>query len=84
MADIERASALIQSRTNIANEVKDRCERLRKVARYRHENDTVPTSESTALSSGDALAAVGAGANPARMPNVLAEDTWDLFRVLLR
>jgi hypothetical protein len=24
------------------------------------------------------------GATAARMPNVLAEDTWDLFRILLR
>jgi hypothetical protein len=84
MADIERASALIQGRTNVANEVKDRCERLRKLARYRHENDTVPTSESLAFSEADALATPAAGASAARMPNVLAEDTWDLFRVLLR
>jgi len=32
----------------------------------------------------DAPASAGAGANEAKLPNVLAEDTWDLFRVLLR
>ncbi len=33
---------------------------------------------------GDVLAGETLGASAARMPNVLAEDTWDLFRILLR
>jgi hypothetical protein len=84
MADIERASALIQARTNIAQEVKERCERLRKIARFRNANDTVPTSDSIAFAEGDALANAASAASAAKLPNVLAEDTWDLFRVLLR
>lgn len=84
MADIARARALIQARTNIAQEVKTRSERLKQIARYRGPNDTCPTPESIAFGEGDVLAGETIGASLARMPNVLAEDTWDLFRVLLR
>jgi hypothetical protein len=85
MAEIARARALIQGRTSIAQEVKVRSERLKQIARYRGEKDTSPTPESIAFSEGDVLAGETLGAqSAARMPNVLAEDTWDLFRVLLR
>jgi hypothetical protein len=84
MAEIARARALIQARTNIAQEVKTRGDRLKQIARYRSDRDTSPTPESLAFSEGDVLAGETLGASAARMPNVLAEDTWDLFRVLLR
>ncbi len=84
MAEIGRARAVLQARTNIAQEVKVRSERLKQVARYRNLTDTSPTPESIAFSEGDVLAGETLGASAARMPNVLAEDTWDLFRVLLR
>lgn len=84
MAQIARARAVLQVRTNIAQEVKVRTERLKQVARYRGSNDTTPTPESIAFSEGDVLAGEKLGASLAGMPNVLAEDTWDLFRVLLR
>ena len=84
MAEIARARALIQARTNIAQEVKVRSERLKQIARYRSANDSSPTPESIAFGEGDVLAGETLGASAARMPNVLAEDTWDLFRVLLR
>jgi hypothetical protein len=84
MAEIERASALIQARTNIMQEVKERGGRLRKIARFRNANDTVPTSDSIAFAEGDVLTNAATGANAAKLPNVLDEDTWDLFRVLLR
>ncbi len=85
MADIARARALIQARTNIAQEVKVRSERLKQIARYRGAKDSSPTPESIAFSEGDVLAGQTLGAeHAARMPNVLAEDTWDLFRILLR
>jgi hypothetical protein len=79
MSQIERASAVLQARTNIAAEVKERSERLRKIVRYKNQADTVPMSDSI-------MFAEGAEAPPgeAKLPNVLAEDTWDLFRVLLR
>jgi hypothetical protein len=84
MAEIARARALIQARTNIAQEVKSRSERLKQIARYRGHNDSSPTPESIAFGEGDVLAGETLGASVARMPNVLAEDTWDLFRILLR
>jgi hypothetical protein len=84
MAEIAKARVIIQARTNIAQEVKTRSERMKQIARYRGPNDSSPTPESIAFSEGDVLAGETLGASAARMPNVLAEDTWDLFRVLLR
>lgn len=84
MAEIARARALLQTRTNIAQDVKARTERLKQIARYRGPNDTAPTAESIGIAEGDVLAGQTLGASAARLPNVLAEDTWDLFRVLLR
>jgi hypothetical protein len=84
MAEIERASQLLAGRSNIAEEVRARGERLKKIVRYRNVSDTVPTPESIAIAEGDALANAAVGASATKLPNVLAEDTWDLFRVLLR
>jgi hypothetical protein len=41
-------------------------------------------SDSLAFAEGDILDTEATGASAARMPNVLSEDTWDLFRILLR
>ncbi|HVS75452.1 MAG TPA: hypothetical protein VHE11_00855 [Steroidobacteraceae bacterium] len=84
MRQIERADGLLRGRTNLTQEVKQRSERLRQVARYRAATDAVPTAESLAFSEGDALGGEPGGLLAARMPNVLAEDIWDLYRVLLR
>lgn len=84
MAEIERARQVVQSKTNIAQEVKARSDRLKQVARYRAPADTAPSSDSLAFSEGDVLDSEATGAAAARMPNVLGEDTWDLFRILLR
>jgi hypothetical protein len=75
---------LIQNRSNIAQEIASRSERLRRVAKYRSPSDTSPTGDSIAFSEGDVMSNDPMGATSARMPNVLAEDTWDLFRILLR
>jgi hypothetical protein len=84
MREIEAARATIQGRANIAQEITSRTERLKQVVRYRGASDTSPTNESLAFSEGDILANEPVGTTTARMPNVLAEDTWDLFRILLR
>ncbi|MFL6599968.1 MAG: hypothetical protein ACJ8R9_01410 [Steroidobacteraceae bacterium] len=84
MREIENAQTVIQARTNIAQEIASRSERLKQVARYRGPTDTAPTVNSLAFSEGDVLTSEPVGATAARMPNVLAEDTWDLFRILLR
>jgi hypothetical protein len=84
MQQIERADELLRGRASVAQEVKQRSERLQQVARYRAATDAPPTAESLAFSEGDAMAGAPGGLSAARMPNVLAEDTWDLYRVLLR
>ena len=59
-------------------------ERIKQIARYRSPADTSPMSDSVAFSEGDILDTEATGVVTARMPNVLGEDTWDLFRILLR
>lgn len=85
IAMIARARGILESKVNVAQDVKGRSESLRQQARYRNGMDTTPTPESVSLGETDVLAGAPLGAEVAvRMPNVLAEDTWDLFRVLLR
>jgi len=75
MAQIQRAQRLLASRESIAEEIRSHTERLQAVASYRLAADTSPVTDSIALT---------AEGGSYRGPNVLAEDTWDLFRVLLR
>ena len=84
MAEIERGRTLVQSRTNIAQELKARSERVKQAARYRTPVDTSPMSDSIAMTEGDVLDTQATGVGATRLPNVLGEDTWDLFRILLR
>jgi hypothetical protein len=84
IAQIARARTLVQAKASVAQDVKTRTDRLKQAGRYRNAADTAPTSESLALSEGDVLEGTPLGRQAARLPNVLAEDTWDLFRVLLR
>jgi hypothetical protein len=84
MEAIDQARTLVQSRTNIAQEVKARSERIRQIARYRGAADTSPVSDSMAFAEGDIMDSEVTGASATRLPNVLGEDTWDLFRILLR
>jgi hypothetical protein len=85
IAAIASARTVLQSKVNVAQDVKDRSDRLKGMARYREAADTTPLPESIALGEGDVLADQPLGGTAAaRMPNVLAEDTWDLFRVLMR
>jgi hypothetical protein len=74
IADIDRARVLLQQRTNLPEEIRGRLERLRKLVRYRAPEDTTPVPD-TVLAEG--------AATPG-LPNVLAEDTFDLFRIVLR
>ena len=71
---IAKAHAQFQLRCSPV-ELKERVERLRLTARYRHLQDTTPTPESLNLA---------AAQDAAQPPNVLAEDIFDLFRVMLR
>jgi hypothetical protein len=85
IALIARARVILESKANVAQDVKARSDSMRPQARYRNAQDTAPTPESVSLGEADVLAGEPLGAQVAvRVPNVLAEDTWDLFRVLLR
>jgi hypothetical protein len=84
MGDIVKARNLIKQRNGIMQEVAQRSERLRGSAAYLGDFETVPIPESCGVSEGDVLAHGSQGVTAAKLPNVVAEDTWDLFKVLLR
>jgi len=84
MSDIVKARNLLKQRAGITQEVQQRSERLRSTAAYLGEFETVPVPESCGVSEGDILAHGSQGVTSAKLPNVVAEDTWDLFKVLLR
>jgi hypothetical protein len=84
MGHIARAHKLIAGRAELATELRTRTERLKGVAQYRGAADSAPLADSIALSEGDVLASGPLGNTAMRLPNVLADDVWDLFRVLLR
>lgn len=82
MAGIAAARVALEQRAELGRELRERSERLCAIARYRDAGDTVPASDSLAVAGGD-VPAGAVGSTAARLPNVLAEDTWGLFRVLL-
>src|SRR5688572_27216451 len=84
MSDIVKARNLLKQRSGLMQEVAQRTERLRGSASYLAEFETVPIPESCGVSEGDVLAHGSQGVTAAKLPNALAEDTWDLFKVLLR
>jgi|SRR5579863_874009 len=83
MGQIARAHALLAAGGSLATEIRARGERLKNVARYRNAQDSTPLADSLAFSEGDILESGPLGV-AGQLPNVLAEDTWDLFRILLR
>jgi hypothetical protein len=84
MGHIARAHKLIAGRAELATELRARTERLKRVARYRGAADSAPLTDSIALSEGDVLASGPLGNAATQLPNVLADDVWDLFRILVR
>jgi hypothetical protein len=84
MSDIVKARNLLKQRAGITQDVAQRSERLRSTAAYLGDYETVPVPESCAVSEGDIMAHGSQGVVAAKLPNVLVEDTWDLFKVLLR
>ena len=84
MSDIVKARNLLKQRAGITQEVQQRTARLRSTAAYLGDFETVPVPESCCVSEGDVLAHGSQGVTAAKLPNVVAEDTWDLFKVLLK
>lgn len=74
MQRVQKAQAVVANHRQIAAGVKSRLERLRATSDYRNTADTVPTADSLSA----------AGASAAVSWNVLAEDYWDLYTLLLR
>jgi hypothetical protein len=74
MQRVQKAQLAVADQKQIAAAVKSKLERLRSTSEYRNSADTVPTA--------DSLAASIAGVAP--QWNVLAEDYWDLYTLLLR
>lgn len=81
MSQIERADVLLDPHANLSREIRLRTDRLRPLARYRDpDTDAIPMAEF--LASDTDAAVTGAGPM-AGVPNVLAENTWDIHGVLL-
>ncbi len=72
MQRVQKAQIAVANQRQITPTIKSKLERLRASCEYRNSADTVPTA--------DSLAATGSSV----AWNVLAEDYWDLYTLLLR
>jgi hypothetical protein len=84
IAEIARARALIEQKLDPGQELRLRSDKLVQMARYRSDEDTIPAPESLMAAPVESVARTPRGMNSAQLPNVLGEDTFELFRVLLR
>ena len=84
MQRVQQAQAVVAGQKQITGALKAKLDRLRATCEYRNNADTVPTADSLA----PAAAELDLGKTPkpptAATWNVLAEDYWDLFTLLLR
>jgi hypothetical protein len=74
MQRVQQAQAVVAGQKQITVALKARLGRLRATCEYRNNADTVPTADSLAPAASPTAAAW----------NVLAEDYWDLYTLLLR
>jgi hypothetical protein len=83
MQRVQKAQATIANQKQITGTLKAKLERLRAGCEYRNNADTVPTADSLAPAAPELE--LGKPAKPASATwNVLAEDYWDLYTLLLR
>jgi hypothetical protein len=83
MQRVQKAQLVVANQKQITGAVKAKLDRLRVTCEYRNAADTVPTADSlTPLVMEPELGRPRPPAQPAF--NVLAEDYWDLYTVLLR
>ena len=75
MQRVQQAQAAVANQNQITAELKAKLDRLRATCAYRNNADTVPTADSLAPDAKPPTAATW---------NVLAEDYWDLYTLLLR
>jgi hypothetical protein len=83
MQRVQKALQAVASQKAIGSAVRSKLDRLRTVGEYRNAADTVPTADSLAPPSPE-LEFGKAKPPPAPAWNVLAEDYWDLYTLLLR
>jgi hypothetical protein len=87
---LAQTAVLTQRQTTIA--IKTKMQRLRAVCAYRNSADTVPTADSLApglmpqpdVPSSAEETVTAPRLEPGPTWNVLAEDYWDLFTLLMR
>lgn len=83
MQRVQQAQAAVAGQKQITGALKAKLERLRTTCEYRNNADTVPTADSLAPAVPDVE--LGKTPKPATGAwNVLAEDYWDLYTLLLR
>ncbi len=83
MQRVQKAQQAIANQKMNTSAVKAKLDRLRATGDYRNAADTVPTADSLAPPAPE-LELGRAKAAPAPTWNVLAEDYWDLYTLLLR
>jgi hypothetical protein len=82
MQRVQKAQVAVGNQKQLTASLKSKMERLRTCCEYRNAADTVPSSDSLMPLDADAGRTLRAPA-PSQW-NVLAEDYWDLFTLLLR
>jgi hypothetical protein len=83
MQRVQKAQTAIANQKQNTGAVKAKLDRLRATCEYRNAADTVPTADSLAPAAPELELGKPRPA-PAAAWNVLAEDYWDLYTVLLR
>jgi hypothetical protein len=86
MQRVQQAQAAVAGQKQITATLKAKLERLRATCEYRNNADTVPTADSLAPAAATLEIDPGKTAKTpsAAAWNVLAEDYWDLYTLLLR
>jgi hypothetical protein len=84
MQRVQQAQATVANVRQISAPLKAKLERLRATCEYRNNADTVPTADSLASAAAELDLGKSPKPAPAAAWNVLAEDYWDLYTVLLR
>jgi hypothetical protein len=83
MQRVQQAQAAVANQ-KLTVALKAKLDRLRATCEYRNNADTVPTADSLAPAAADAELGKIAKPPTAATWNVLAEDYWDLYTLLLR
>jgi hypothetical protein len=84
MQRVQKAQAAVANQKQITGALKAKLDRLRAIGEYRNNADTVPTADSLAPNMVEAELGKSSKAPSAGTWNVLAEDYWDLYTLLLR